>query len=91
MKRNKTDSDLVFSEKYLRTKTKPYNQKITEEGLEWLIQFSNNTCFKYCPKTFQEECKHKIKEKEFKSLVRDNPLSSSDDYAKKENLEENSD
>ena len=34
MKRNKTDSDLVFSEKYLRTKTKPYNQKITEEGLE---------------------------------------------------------
>ena len=72
------DSNSVYSEKYIKTKTKVYNKKINtdflgnkmwKEGSEYicLSVFLLGSVYKkdknYYPQVFLEECKHVIKEK----------------------------
>ena len=90
----KFDKDPAFAEKYLKTKIKFYNNKITanfngkapKEGIKYIclsekvIDFIFKLSKNYHPQTLLEEWIHnKIKEKEKKSLIRDDIESSSDD------------
>ena len=99
MGRKKIDSDLVFDAKYLKTKIKSYDDKITtnfygkapKKRYE-CVCFSAiviNSVFKLCKsyfrQTFLEECKHKIKKKVIKSFVEnDRESSSSNDNSEEE-------
>ena len=94
----KFNIDPVFLNKYLETKIECYNNKITTDfqgkaprkGIKCVclsalvITFVFKSGKNYYPQTLLEECKYKIKEKEIKSLIRENLASSSDD---KENSE----
>lgn len=76
----KFDKDPAFAEKYLKTKIKFYNNKITanfngkdpKEGIKYIclsekvIDFILKLSKNYHPQTLLEECIYKIKEKEKK-------------------------
>lgn len=102
IERKKINSEPVFSDKYLKTKIKSYIGKITrnfhgkapKEGIECvcLSAIVIDSVFKLGknlnPQTFLEECKYRINEKEIKSLIKDDPKSSSDyDSEEEENFE----
>ena len=91
IERKKFSSELVFGDKYLKTKIKSYIGKITrnfhgkapKEGIECvcLSAIVTDSIFKlgknYYPQTFLEECKYRINEKEIKSLIKGYPKYSS--------------
>ena len=101
MKRKKFDGNPGFgdtSNKYLKTKAKSYNGKITtifhgkvpKQGLKCNVDSVFKLRENYYRQTFLEECKYKIKKIEMKSLVEDDLESSFDDDSRKEDFDENS-
>ena len=82
----KVDSDQTFGDKYLKTKIKSHNDKITEsfhgkapkKGIESVyllaivIDSASKSGKNYCPQKFLEECKYKIKVKNTKQFIKVN-------------------
>ena len=84
-RKKKLDSDPVFGYKYLQTKIKSYDNKITKnyhgkatkEGIKCV-------CLSVISIDVLEECKYKIKEKQMKSIIKDNQESSFDGDSEEE-------
>ena len=98
------DNNLVYNEKYIKTKIKSYNGKIStnfhnnkipKEGSQCvclsviLIDSVYKTDKNYYPRVFLEECKYVVKENKKSRFITDNIEISSDDSDEKNSNEEN--
>ena len=98
------DSELVYNEKYLKTKIKSYNgkiytnfhnNKILKEGSQCiflsvlLVESVYKEDKNYYPQVFLEECKYVAKEEKMYKLITDNIEIPSDDFDEEKFNEEN--